>query len=214
MWNRIKTLWLKFLDIFEHYSPENIIVILKNLLTHVIQNGLHSGNILIRILTFPVLLLIIIVFALVLGTKKLINNFFNFLNKTFHFLLNLYKSALKEADAFWVLAGGKASKLLVTERYLNKKLIEYVKYLIKKIVDDKKTIEIINNKNYLVLVQNLIAGFTIWLLFVLLAITITIVLLIIPFLVPVFKYVRLKKYNKNSIQNTIENTIDTHINKQ
>lgn len=201
MWNKLKKVWSLIIRFFEEYSVDNLIGALSNLIKHIIENGISSGNILIRLVSIPPLLVFVLLLGVVLGIKKLFTNFIKLIKKGFWFVTKIITLIVKEVDYYWEAANNKGKSLVETEKFFVSKLMEYSKYQLQKIKDDDAELSNkFSEKGYMELTFSFIVRLVYWLMFVLLALSMSVILAVVPISIPVSKYIRSKIKKIGSLQ--------------
>lgn len=199
MWNKLKKMWSSVIRFFEEFSVSDLIGALGNLIKHIIENGISSSNILIRLLSLPFYLAFILLLGALLGIKKLFLNLYKLLKMVFKLFTKTITAIVKEIDFYWEIAGNQGKSLVEIEKNIAKKLFEYSKYQLHKIKDDDASLSNeYSEKGYIELTVSFVIRFTSWLVCVLLALIISILFVIIPILVLISMYVRKKIESKQS----------------
>ena len=199
MFFRLKKFWSSIVIFFEGYSVDSLIEALRYLIKQIIENGINSGNILVRLISLPFLFILILILGIIIGVKKIFINFFKLIKKGARFVTKIITAIVREVGFYWEVANKKGKLLLKTEKYLTQKLVEYSKYQLYKIKDDGAKIPSENMEiGYIKLTSTFIAQLVGWLIFVLLACIMSALLVAIPILVPVSKYIREKNKSRGT----------------
>ena len=199
MFFRLKKFWSSIVIFFEGYSVDSLIEALRYLIKQIIENGINSGNILVRLISLPFLFILILILGIIIGVKKIFINFFKLIKKGARFVTKIITAIVREVGFYWEVANKKGKLLLKTEKYRTQKLVEYSKYQLYKIKDDGAKIPSENMEiGYIKLTSTFIAQLVGWLIFVLLACIMSALLVAIPILVPVSKYIREKNKSRGT----------------
>jgi len=202
----------KFLQFKNKYSPNELLSLLELLIKKLIKNIIDSGNISLKAVLSPILLVLIILLYFVIILKKFFKNIFKILRNIFKLLRRFFLLSLKETIFYWEKAGNISSKLLSDITYGINKMFHYIGYLFCRISDDdieyipyntKHNIE--DKRNNTNLFFSILQQVIIWLLFIIVSIVMSLLVLTAFFSgFPVLHEILRNKISPTTSNDTIE----------
>lgn len=193
-----KQQWKMLFSLMNTYSFESLISALRRLADYLMKNGINSGNIFIKILSFPALLAAIILLQTSLLIKRFFKNAYRIFKNILKFFNMLLTILVEEIKYYWKRAYKAGCELIECEKYLYKKMIEHCQTLWNEIFNEVAAITLqYAQRSYRSLLMDVIRKFGYWIGTVVLAIVMTIILVALPFIIPLSIRLRGGKMNDN-----------------
>ena len=186
------------------YSLESLISALRKLSDYLMKNGVNSGNIFVKIFSFPALLTAIVLLQASLLIKRFVKNAYRILQNILKFLNMLLTILIDEVKFYWKAAYHAGCQLIESEKYLYGKMIEHCQKLWNEIFNEINTQSLhYTQRSYGALFVEIARRFGYWVGTLTLAMVMTVLLIGLPFIVPISLYLRGEKINGNHEINEI-----------